>query len=68
MSGTLTCGDGTFEPGDAVLGPTWTRDTLDAMTTRGGVMSAQLKLEPQPHVRVAFGFVIENPAWVRPSL
>ena len=29
---------------------------------------AQLKLEPQPQVRVAFGFVIVNPAWLSPSL
>ena len=28
----------------------------------------QEKLCPQPQVRVAFGLVIENPAWLRPSL
>ena len=33
---------------------------------RGGV--AQLKEEPQPHVRVALGFVMWNPESCRPSL
>lgn len=28
----------------------------------------QLKDEPQPQVRWAFGLSIENPAWFRPSL
>jgi hypothetical protein len=28
----------------------------------------QLKLCPQPQVRVAFGFVIEKPDWSSPSL
>ena len=28
----------------------------------------QLKLWPQPQVRLAFGFVMANPDWSRPSL
>ena len=31
-------------------------------------LSAQLKLDPQPQVRLALGLLIEKPAWLRPSL
>ena len=31
-------------------------------------LRVQLKLEPQPHVRLALGLLIEKPAWLRPSL
>lgn len=33
-----------------------------------GRVGAQLKLWPQPHVRLALGLVIANPDWLSPSL
>ena len=44
-------------------------ERLDAFWLRDASASdGQLKLEPQPQVRLALGLLIENPAWLRPSL
>ena len=42
----------------------WNTEELDRSAEPGG----QLKLWPHPQVRVAFGFVMANPDWSRPSL
>jgi hypothetical protein len=46
---------------DTVLSGKWSGPRADDLLD-------QLKLEPQPHVRVAFGFVMAKPAPCRPSL
>ena len=39
-----------------------------AVSSRWRARTGQEKLDPQPHVRVALGFVIANPDWSSPSL
>ena len=53
--------------------PAWWSNGIDAVWNTEELIEApepggQLKLWPHPHVREAFGFVMANPDWSRPSL